>query len=153
MKTDYINDKSQYQISDTKRGMGSDHDIKVDPDLDTMSKKMVDVDRLYVGSDSDSEPEGDDTMTITSLLDGANITIDSPQQIRNECQTQTESPGSEPEGDDTMTIASLLEGANITIDSPQRIRNERQTQTKSPTQLFPDSDHSDDDVGEFMFEE
>jgi hypothetical protein len=113
MENDYIRDKSQYQISDTKRGMGSDHDIEVDPDLDTMSKKTVDVDSLYVGSDSDSEPEGDDT----------------------------------------ITIASLLDGANITINSPQIIRNERQTQTESPTQLFPDSDHSDDNVGEFMFEE
>jgi hypothetical protein len=160
METDYIRDKSQYQISNTKRGMGSDHDIEVDPDLDTMPKKTVDVDSLYVGSDSDSEPEGDDTMTIASLLDGASITIDSPQRIRNECQTLTESPtqlgsdsDSEPDGDNTMTIAFLLDKANITINSPQRIRNERQTQTESPTQLFPDSDHSDDNVGEFMFEE
>jgi hypothetical protein len=106
METDYIRGKSQYQISETKRGMGSDHDIEVDPDLDTMSKKKVDVDSLYVGSDSDSKP------------------------------------------------ASLSDGANITIDSPQRILNERQTQTESPTQLFPDSNHSDDNnVGEFMFEE
>ena len=89
--------------------MGSDHDL----DLDTVSKKTVDVDSLYVGSDSDSELEGDDT----------------------------------------MTIASLLDGANITIDSPQRIRNERQTQSESPTQLFTDSDYSDDDEGEFMFEQ
>jgi hypothetical protein len=118
METDYIRDKSQYQISNTKRGMGSDND----PDLVAMSKKTVDF---------DSKPEGDDTMT-----------------IRNVIQSQTECPDSEPEGDDTMTIASLFDGANITIDSPQR------TQTESPTQLFPDSDHSDDDdVGEFMFEE
>jgi len=109
METDYICDKSQYQISDTKIMLGSDHD----PYLDTMSKKTVDVDSLYVDCDSDSEPEGDDT----------------------------------------MTIASLLDGTNITIDSPQTIRNERQTQTESPTQLFPASDPSDDDEGEFMFEE
>lgn len=60
---------------------------------------------------------------------------------------------SETEGDETMTIASLVNETNIDIDSPkQNNHDEQQTQMESPTQLFQDSDDSDDD-GEFLFEE
>jgi len=101
-----------YEISDTKTAMVTEgHDSYVDSSPD--STTPMDVDSLEIDCDSDPDLEGDDT----------------------------------------MTIASLVDGANINIDSPKFLLSEQQTQTESPTQLFPESDDSDDDEGESLFED
>jgi hypothetical protein len=80
-------DTDQYEISDTKKAMVTDNDTCADSTPDTTLKSSMDVD-----IDLDSEPEGDDTMTIASLMEGQNINIDSPKKHKNERQTQMESP-------------------------------------------------------------
>ena len=52
-----------------------------------------------------------------------------------------------------VEFAPLTNGTNINIDSSKPNHDEQQTQTESLTQLFEDSDVSDDDEGEFLFEE
>ena len=85
METDFICDKIQ------KNATKSDHEVVVNRDLVPMTETRMDVDRFVDGTDFDSEPEGEDSMTIASLRE-------------------------------------------------------------SPTQLCGDSDHEDDDEGEFLFE-
>lgn len=85
METDFICDKIQ------KNATKSDHEVVVNRDLVPMTETRMDVDNFDDGPDFESEPEGDDSMTISSLRE-------------------------------------------------------------SPTQLFGDSDHVDDDEGEFLFE-
>jgi hypothetical protein len=106
-------DADQYEISDTKTTMVTDHDPYVDSAPDITTTTSMDVDGLNVDNNSDSEPEGDDTMTIASLMNPTNINIDSP---KNNCK-------------------------------------EQQNQSESPTQLFKYLDDSNDDEGEFLFEE
>jgi hypothetical protein len=71
-------DADQYGISDMKTAVVMDHDSYVDSAPDTTSPMDVD-------SGSGSEPEGDETMTIASL-------IDYPKENHDEQQTQMESP-------------------------------------------------------------
>jgi hypothetical protein len=90
-------DTDRYDRSETKKAIVADSYVNSPPDTtgdsyvnsppDSTVKTHMDVD-----SDLDSEPEGDDTMTIASLMNGTNSNIDSPKRNYDVQQTQTESP-------------------------------------------------------------
>jgi hypothetical protein len=81
----------QYEISDTKTTLVTDHDPYVDSAPDTTTTTSMDVNGLNVDNDSDSEPEGDDTMTIASLMNPTNINIDSQKNLQGTTKSIGES--------------------------------------------------------------